>query len=115
MKRKIFWLLIAVAAGVALGYWFNRPAAPPASPGPQAVKGNGPPPTPAEPVAIQDRKTIDFSSGRPVVKDSPQDRAIIDAAVKEMDEAAKNVSFGPIASPPPAKKPPAPAEPPPKP
>jgi len=112
MKRKFFWLLVAVAAGVALGYWFNRPPAPPTPP---EVKAKANPPPPAEPVAIQDRKTIDFSSGRPVVKDSAQERAIIDAAVKEMDEAAKNVSFGPIASPAPTKKPPAPAEaPPPK-
>lgn len=104
MKRKFSWLLFAVAAGVALGYWFNRPAAPPASPTSQEAKAKALPPLPAEPVAIQDRKTIDFSSGRPVVKDSAQDRAIIDAAVKEMDEAAKNVRFDPTAPQPPVKK-----------
>jgi hypothetical protein len=114
MKRKIFWLLVAVAAGVALGYWFNRPAVPSASPAPREAKAKAIPPTPAEPVAIQDRKTIDFSSGRPVVKDSAQDRAIIDAAVKEMDEAAKNVRFDPTTPPPPAKKSPEPTGPQPK-
>jgi hypothetical protein len=50
-------------------------------------------------VAIEDGKTIDFSSGKPVVKDSAQDKAAIDAAVKEMEEAVKDVTFGP----PPAK------------
>lgn len=44
-------------------------------------------------VAIQDRKTIDFSSGQPVVKDSANEQAIIDAAVKEMDDAMKDVTF----------------------
>ncbi len=45
-------------------------------------------------VAIQDGKTIDFSSGKPVVKDSAKEKASIDKAVKEMDEAAKGVTFG---------------------
>ena len=106
MKRKSVLTLIAVAAGVALGYWLNRPAPAPATP-------VAPPAT--APVAIQDRKTIDFSSGRPVVKDSAQERAIIDAAVKEMDEAAKNVRFDPPAPRPAEKKPAEPAATPPKP
>jgi len=86
MKRKFVLTLIAVAAGVALGSWFNRRAASTAA----AV-----PPSPKPVVAIQDRKTIDFSSGKPVVKDSKQEQAIIDSAVKEMDEAAKSVHFDP--------------------
>lgn len=56
-------------------------------------------------VEIQDGKTIDFSTGKPVVKNSAEEQAIIDAAVKEMDAAAKDVSFGPTASPAPEKKP----------
>ena len=57
--------------------------------------------TPAEPVDLtkHDGQTIDFSSGKPVVKDSPEDRAEMEKAAKEMEEAAKEVSFGP-----PAKK-----------
>jgi hypothetical protein len=90
MKRKFILILAAVAAGAALGHWFNRPA-----------PAKGPP----APVAIQDHKTIDFSSGRPVVKDSASEQAIIDAAVKEMDEAAKHVRFDPHAPPPTGKKP----------
>jgi hypothetical protein len=48
---------------------------------------------PAPEVAIQDGKTIDFSSGRPVVKDTAKEKASIDKAVREMDEAAKGVTF----------------------
>ncbi len=46
-------------------------------------------------VAIQDGKTIDFSSGRPVVKDTAKEKASIDKSVKEMEEATQGVSFGP--------------------
>jgi hypothetical protein len=51
------------------------------------------------PVEIRDGKTIDFSSGKPVVKDSSQEKAIIDAAVKEMEDATRNVSFAPTPAP----------------
>jgi hypothetical protein len=44
-------------------------------------------------VAIQDGKTIDFSSGKPVVKDTAKEKASIDKSVKEMEEATKGVSF----------------------
>jgi hypothetical protein len=44
-------------------------------------------------VPIQDGKTIDFSSGRPAVRDTPDDRQAIDAAVKRMDAAAGTVTF----------------------
>jgi len=74
-----------------------------------------PPPAPPPPVDLtkHDGKTIDFSSGKPVIKDSPRDRAAIEKAKKEMDEAARGVTFGPSpkkTEPPPA---PPPAPPPP--
>jgi len=47
----------------------------------------------AEPVPIQDGRTIDFSSGSPAVKEDPASRAKMDAALKDMDEAAKTVTF----------------------
>jgi len=50
------------------------------------------------PLAIQDGKTIDFSSGKPIVKDSAKEKAIIANAVKEMEEATKNVTFAPTAT-----------------
>ena len=40
-----------------------------------------------------ERKTIDFSSGKPVIKDTAADQAAIAAAVKAMDEAARSVTF----------------------
>lgn len=76
--RRFFLTLIAVAIGVAAAMaWRHFRPAPKLNP----------------PVAIQDQATIDFSSGRPVVKDSDKEKAIIDAAVKEMDDAVKNVVF----------------------
>jgi hypothetical protein len=47
-------------------------------------------------VTIQDGRTIDFSSGRPEVRDTSEDRAAIKAAVMEIDAAVKNVTFAPI-------------------
>lgn len=40
-----------------------------------------------------DRKTVDFSSGRPVVKDSPEDRAALERGLREIEEARQNVTF----------------------
>lgn len=76
MKSPLFWAL-AVVAAIALGYLMMRVGSPRRQPE----------------VAIQDGKTIDFSSGRAVVKDSAKEKASIDKAVKEMEEAAKTVSF----------------------
>ena len=58
-----------------------------------------------EAVPIQDGKTIDMSSGRPVVRDDARSRAAIDKATKEMEEAAKDVTFGPRPAVPPAAPP----------
>lgn len=44
-------------------------------------------------VPIQDGKTIDFSDGTAVVRDGAADKAAIDAAVKQMDAASKDVTF----------------------
>lgn len=76
--RRFFLTLVAVALGVA---------------GAMALRHFRPGPKMNPPVAIQDNATIDFSSGRPVVKDSAREKAIIDAAVKEMDDAVKDVVF----------------------
>lgn len=58
---------------------------------------------PAVSVAIQDGKTLDFSSGKPVLKDSADEKAIIEQSVKEMNEAAAGVTFGPAPTPAPKK------------
>ena len=52
-------------------------------------------------VPIQDAKTIDFSGGSPVVRDSAADKAAMDAALRKMDAAAGTVTFR--ADPPPKK------------
>lgn len=48
---------------------------------------------PAAPVPIQDGKTLDFSSGSPVVKDDPANKAKMDAALKAIDAATQTVTF----------------------
>jgi len=53
---------------------------------------------------VTEGKTVDFSSGKPVIKDSTEDQAAIDAAMKDIAEASKDVTFGPTPSAP-AKKP----------
>jgi hypothetical protein len=110
-------LLLIVIVAVALGWLIltqhgrfggatDQVASAQAKAGPSSIKPE---------VAIQDGKTIDFSTGKPVVKDSPEDKAAIDAAVKEMDEASKDVTFGPTAAPGAEKKTADSAESPPKP
>jgi hypothetical protein len=89
----------------------------PASATPSATSGLGPtpaavpatpPPSPANPpvtlgTAETERKTIDFSSGQPVVKNTPEDQAAIDAAMKDIAEASKEVTFDPPAAKPATK------------
>jgi hypothetical protein len=77
-RRLIVTVLIAAAAAAA--FWAIRR---------QAHQDA------AEPVAIQDGKTIDFSGGAPVVRDTAADKAAMDAAVKQMDAAAGSVTFHP--------------------
>lgn len=124
MQRRLGWALLVIALGVLLGYLWNRRATPAAPvPPPVTLTKPTPPaatpavttskagptasavaqPAPNPPVAIQDNKTVDFSSGKPVVKNSAEDKAAIDAAVKEMDAATKDITFGPTPSPPPKK------------
>ncbi|MCW5550433.1 MAG: hypothetical protein KIT44_15830 [Opitutaceae bacterium] len=91
MKRRLLFLALGVLLGAAGSYLLLR---------------HRPPRETAEPpVAIQDGKTIDFSSGRAEVRDTPEDRAAMEQALKEMEAAAKDVTFGPTRSPTP---PPAP-------
>jgi hypothetical protein len=56
---------------------------------------------PAQVTPIVDGATIDFSNGKPVVGNTDADKAAMDAAVKQMDDAAKSVTFK---AEPPAKK-----------
>jgi hypothetical protein len=64
-----------------------------------AAAGNGAPVD----LAQHDGQTVDFSSGQAVIKQTPEDKAALDAGLKDIAEATKNVTFEP------AKKPAAPA------
>ena len=67
------------------------------------------------PVPIEEGKTIDFSSGLPLVNDSAKQKAIIDRSVKAMEDAARDVTFGsPATSADTKKAEPSPTPPPPK-
>jgi hypothetical protein len=44
-------------------------------------------------VSIRDGSTLDFSGGSPSFRDSAADRAALEAAVKDMDAASKDVTF----------------------
>jgi uncharacterized membrane protein len=93
-SREIIVLLALLVGAIAGVSWYviDRRArartAPPARPA--ATQ-----PMPFVELTSHEHKTIDFSSGQPVVKDSPEDRAAIDAALKDMEEATKDVTFGP--------------------
>src|SRR5581483_4994517 len=50
-------------------------------------------PRPKPEVPIQDGKTIDFSTGAPVIKDNPADQAALERSLREMDAAAGTVTF----------------------
>lgn len=101
MRAKHLWMGLVVALGVALGYWWSHRG--PTNLAPQTTRTITPS-HPKPPVAIEDQKTIDFSNGKAVVKDSAEDKAVIDKAVKEMDAATKDVTFGPTPAADPKKK-----------
>lgn len=52
-------------------------------------------PPPASPVAIENGQTIDFSSGQAVVTETEEDKAALNKAKSEMDEATAEVTFQP--------------------
>ena len=86
----LFTLLIGAMIFV-LWYVIDRRAKNRAAP-PVATRTLAPEPPPVD-LTKHDGQTIDFSTGKPVVKNTPEDQAVIDAAVKEMAEATKGVTF----------------------
>jgi hypothetical protein len=108
-RRLWLWLVLLVAAVLLL--WLDRLERQTAARSRPAASPTAPAAKPAEPIDLtrHDGQAIDFSSGRPVVKDTPADRAAVARAVKEMDEAAKDVTFQPtkptVAEQPPAAPP----------
>ncbi len=106
-SKEIIVLVALLLGAMAFVLWYvidrrakNR-SAPPA-PARSAA------PAPPVDVALVDGQTIDFSSGHPVVKNSPADQAAIESAARELAEATRGVVF-PAASQPAAPAPPTPA------
>jgi hypothetical protein len=78
-KRRIPSVLLgAAAAAAALWLYASHGGRPRGAP---------------EAVPIQDGRTIDFSNGSPVVRDGAADKAAMDAALRQMDAATKDVTF----------------------
>lgn len=88
--------LLVAAMGFVLWYVIDRRAKNRAAP-PAATRTHAP----APPVDLtkHDGQTIDFSSGQPVVKNTPEDQAALAAATKDIAEATQGVTFK--AAPPP--------------
>lgn len=106
MKSRAPLLYAAFAALVLLAIYLaqsSRPVAPaePAAPGirPLPASRSSPraqvsrPPPPVVEIAIQDGKTIDFSQGSAEIRNTLADQAAMEAALKEIQEATKNITF----------------------
>lgn len=105
-SKEILVLLALLLGAVAFVLWYvaDRRAAMRAAPVVTTPKAVGPVAAEQPFVPLggpNERKTIDFSSGKPVVTDSAEDRAAMEKALKEIAEATQNVTFGPAATTPP--------------
>ncbi|HEY5229223.1 MAG TPA: hypothetical protein VIJ19_11825 [Opitutaceae bacterium] len=86
--RRVISSLIGAAVTIA-AIWAYAHRAPVAPAAPAALVATKPAPV----TPIVDNATIDFSSGKPTMTSSAADKAAIDAAVKQIDEATKSVTF----------------------
>lgn len=88
----VLLVLLAVAAGGVLLYVINRRATMLAQP--VATKTIGPlAPAPMVDLTKHDGQTIDFSTGRPKVAETPEDRAALEQGLKDIEEARRGVIF----------------------
>ncbi|MDD3179457.1 MAG: hypothetical protein PHQ04_03810 [Opitutaceae bacterium] len=89
MKRRGIWIILVLLVAALLGWraWVHFD--------PRGRPTAGPRNSPPVDLTSHDGETIDFSSGRAVIKDTPQDRAALERAKKEMEAAAQGVTFGP--------------------
>ena len=94
--RKLWRWLALLAAFAALLWWQSQKRRPHAAAAPGTAQ-SPPGSKTAAPVDLttHDGATIDFSSGQPVVKDSPGEKAANQRVGQELDEAAKDVTFRP--------------------
>jgi hypothetical protein len=107
MKNFLLWLVLALAL-FAAAFLFRRqtpvrtvpaPAQTRTAPPPLPARNLAAPPAPKPILPLEDGKTIDFSSGVPIVKDEPAEKAAIEKGVKEMEAALQGVTFGATAAP----------------
>jgi len=106
-SKELVVLLVTFAALAVFVLWYvgqrraeNRARAP------AGARDLGPVKAPVPPevdLAKHEGQTIDFSSGKPVVRDSPADQAALKQGLREIEEATKDVTFPAPKSPP--KKP----------
>ena len=115
LPREIALLLalLVCAVGAVLWYVIDRRAklhaapAVTATPGPAPMVTSAPAPARQPPATAaaplqspvdltqHDAQTIDFSSGHPVAKQSPEDQAALEAGLKDIAAATKDVTFEP--------------------
>lgn len=99
-SKEIIILLALLVGAVTFVLWFvaQRRAELRAEPSAARPRERGPAapakqPPPYVDLKAHDAKTIDFSTGQPVVKDSPEDRAALQAGIKDIEEATKDIVF----------------------
>jgi hypothetical protein len=79
MKNRLPWGFVAILALSAIAlFWVTR------------QKGRV---VPSPEVAIQPGQTLDFSTGKPVVKDAEKEKAALAKGVREINAAQQGVSF----------------------
>ena len=93
MMAFVLWYVIARRAKMHAAPTPTVTQAPAATTAPAASSVTVGPPTAPLNLEVHDGQTIDFSSGKAVVTDSPEDRVKMAKALKEMEEAAKSVTF----------------------
>ncbi|MBA4135912.1 MAG: hypothetical protein C0518_01195 [Opitutus sp.] len=98
-SKEIIVLLALLLGAIVFVLWYvaqrraEMRAAPTAS-GPKDLGPVAPQPVPFVDLGGKNEaKTIDFSGGKPVVKDTPEDRAALERGLKEIEEATKSVTF----------------------
>lgn len=97
-------LLLLLVGVMAFVLWFvrarraelrNKPAAEKFV-GPVAAPAATPAANPPVDLEKHDAQTIDFSSGKPVVKDTAADRAALQQGLKDIEDATRGVTFDPL-------------------
>ena len=93
MMAFVLWYVIARRAKQHAAPAPATTQAPAATPAPGKSGVTATTPAGAIDLEVHDGQSLDLSSGKAVVKDTPEDRAAMAKALKEMEEAAKSVTF----------------------